>query len=258
MYEKYPITGIKQSYRHTRDSRTVVMPILIATLMVAMGVFFVKSKPEEVAEPQDMVSLEESTLPASLEIENTEPVELPPRVEEPEFEAEGESNPTETLETGRETVLTPPVESGEFTAWMTPLALDTYIRHRNRGYSESFWERGHWITAVEGRWENGIREFRISFDQIPDRSRWQWQYRVNHTAAEFVQASREFSALGYKLVQSQTFREPSGAPRYQGVWRMDLAQQAPAVETAATTASAPTSTTTAGVRPLDVNNLLFR
>lgn len=256
MYEKYPITGIKQSYRHTRDTRTVVMPTLIVTLLVAMGVFFVKSKPEEVVEPQDIVSLEESA-PSLLEVETAEPVELPSISDDSEREAEEEATTPETVETGRETVLTVPPGSGEFTAWMTPLALDTYIRHRNRGYSESFWERGHWITAVEGRWENGIREFRISFDQIPDRQRWQWQYRVNHTAAEFVQASREFSAQGYQLIQSQSFREPSGDPRYQGVWRLDLAAPNPVIETAATNTGSSASSSD-GDQPLDVNNLRFR
>ncbi len=257
MYEKYPITGIKQSYRHTRDTRTVVMPILIVALIAAMGVFFVKSKPVEVVEPQDMVSIEESSLPSNREIESSEPAEIPLPVEEAEVEVEPETTSPETVETGRETVLTTPPTAEEFTSWMTPLALDTYIRHRNSGYSESFWERGHWITAVEGRWENGEREFRISFDQIPDRQRWQWQYRVNHTAEEFVQASREFSAQGYKLVQSQSFREPSGTPRYQGVWRLDLAAPAPAVETASAEAN-PAPSTSGSAQPLDVNNLRFR
>src|SRR5690606_32202833 len=45
VYEKYPIAGITRSYRHVPRTRTVVMPLLIATLVVGWLTFFFKGEP---------------------------------------------------------------------------------------------------------------------------------------------------------------------------------------------------------------------
>ena len=230
------------------------MPVLIGLLLVAMVVFFVKSKPEEPLAPQDMVSLEEINATASPDAEAAvESLPSAPSVDKIETEADSELVDPESAGTGEKTVAVPVASSSGFTSWMTPLALDTYIRAKNDGYSESFWKRGHWITAVEGRWNNDSLEFRIALDKIPDLNRWQWQYRVNHSAEEFVTASRQFSAQGFQLVQSQSFRDPSGTTRYQGVWQRKLNEVQPVVETSVNTAPV-----LGGSQPLDVNNLRFR
>ena len=254
VYEKYPITGITQSYRHTRETPTVVMPVLIVSLIAAMAVFFVKSKPQETVEPHEIVSTDEETpgspsesSPAIKDLESSSGVQEAESAMEEELSSEEDSVPDIN------TVSAPAETSGEFTAWMTPLALDTYIRLKNRGYSESFWQRGHWITAVEGRWENGSQEFRIALDKVPDLNRWQWQYRVNQTTEEFANASRDFADRGFELVHTQTFTEPGGKSRFQAVWQREVSAAAPVVETSITTAP-----TTDSPQALDVNNLRFR
>ncbi len=258
MYEKYPISGIKQSYRHTREVPTVVMPILIGLLLFGMVAFFIKSKPEETAPPQEVVSIQEETPSLSLEpatkIEATPDL---PKSDEAKAEdatpAETESNQPQESTRGVTTVSAPIESTGAFTAWMTPLALDTYIRQKNKGYSESFWQRGHWITAVEGRWNNGSREFRIALDKVPDLNRWQWQYRVNQSSEDFVNTSKEFAEQGFELVQTQTFKDVDGSTKFQAVWQREVVEITPVVET-----STPTSTVRSSLQPLDVNNLRFR
>lgn len=280
MYEKYPISGIKQSYRHTREVPTVVMPVLIGLLLLAMVTFFFQSKPEEVPTPQEVASTQEeadrSLREPAAEARATRTPALPANpAKEPsrpaEAEADPETPPSDATEEEGQTVSAPSRSlvkpdaepgrgagaepGGRFTAWMTPLALDTYIRLKNKGYSESFWQRGHWITAVEGRWAENTHEFRIALDKIPDRNRWQWQYRVNQSAEEFATAAREYADQGYLLIHSQSFVEPGGEPRFQAVWQRQLAESDPVVETSTPTSSSSVSDPS---RPLDVNNLRFR
>ncbi|MDF1825502.1 MAG: hypothetical protein P1U68_12720 [Verrucomicrobiales bacterium] len=234
------------------------MPILIGALFIAMVTFFIRTKPAEEPPHQEVVSHTEE--PPSLSGDSA----AKPEIVEPAPEkdagdaiipAKTESDSTKPQDSNRgiNTVSAPIEATGSFTAWMTPLALDTYIRQKNRGYSESFWQRGHWITAIEGRWANGSREFRISLDKIPDLNRWQWQYRVNQSADEFVNTSREFADQGFELVQTQTFSEPDGDTKFQAVWQRKVPESAPVVETMATTSSSSDSAQT-----LDVNNLRFR
>jgi len=254
VYEKYPISGIKQSYRHHRETKTVVMPLLIVSLMAAMAVFFVKSKPVEEAAPQEVVSIKEDARNISIEpVSATGELELPKGPEGSSSDTETEASSPEEPLPDTKTVSAPPESTGEFTAWMTPLALDTYIRLKNQGYSESFWQRGHWITAVEGRQESDSVEFRIALDKIPDLNRWQWQYRVNQSTKEFARTSREFADQGFKLVHTQSFAEPDGTTKFQAVWQRELSDATPVVET-----RAPTAPVIDTPRILDVNNLRFR
>lgn len=234
------------------------MPILIGLLLLAMVAFFIKSKPEETAPPQEVVSIQEDA--PSLSLEPATKLEASRDLPESEDTEADDSTPAEAESTKPQepsrgiTTVSAPIEStGAFTAWMTPLALDTYIRQKNKGYSESFWKRGHWITAVEGRWNEGSREFRIALDKVPDLNRWQWQYRVNQSSEDFVNTSKEFAEQGFELVQTQTFKDADGSTRFQAVWQRELIESAPVVDT-----SEPTSTVSSSNLPLDVNNLRFR
>lgn len=233
------------------------MPVLIGLLLFAIVAFFIKSKPEEEREPQEMASVAEEEISVSVESAESEAAEETTEGDAPEADISepktSEPAPSQDATRGVRTVSAPVESTGSFTAWMTPLALDTYIRQKNKGYSESFWKRGHWITAVEGRWANGSQEFRIALDKIPNLNRWQWQYRVNQSSEEFVNTSKEFAEQGFTLVQTQTFAEPDGDTKFQAVWQRELTATAPVVET-----TAPTISTSDSPQVFDVNNLRFR
>ena len=53
------------------------------------------------------------------------------------------------------------------TPWMTPSGLNQYILKKNCGHKTSFWNRGHWIVAVEGRQYGGINQYRIVYAKTP-------------------------------------------------------------------------------------------
>ncbi|MEM9015998.1 MAG: hypothetical protein AAGC68_03210 [Verrucomicrobiota bacterium] len=218
MYERYPISGIKQSYRHTRESRTVVMPIVIVTILIALVTFYFRSAPEKENEVETAAISEiESTAESSSSTESKGGNDVVPASEQ-------RSNP-ETLKRSEPVSLlraTPaPLDedAGVFTAWMAPSQLDAYIRTKNEGFSESFWNRGHWITKVEGRWQNGGHQFRISYEKMPDQDNWQWQYRINMDQQGFFEAMLDFQGQGYFLISKQSFVDGTGRDRYQAVWQ---------------------------------------
>lgn len=125
------------------------------------------------------------------------------------------------------------IDDQKFTPWLSPQALDDYIQRKNKGFEKSFWQRGHWIRAVEGRWENGNHEFRIAYEPLPNSDTWQWQYRVNQTQAAFAVSIEEMSERGYRLCQTQFYIHPDSTRRFQGVWQRELGDLQSMVETSA-------------------------
>lgn len=119
------------------------------------------------------------------------------------------------------------VSESDFTPWMSPLALDTYIRQKNRGHTQSFWARGNWIVAIEGRWQFGRHEFRIVHDTIPDRARFEWYYRIDQTESEYRETLSRLRREGYRLVQSQAYERPDKTKRYQAVWHREIPAKTP-------------------------------
>lgn len=215
MPSDYPISGIKRSYRHTPETRTIVMPILIGLVLAGMGVFYFQTRPGGPEETEDSSS-ETFSETAGMDIPTTlTGSEEESLVRAMPIASEAPAKPSATSERAAG----PPSGSDGFTAWMSPLALDTYIRQQNGGHDDDFWERGHWITAVEGRWQSGEHQFRIAYEEIPDMDSLQWQYRANQSFEQFTGQIEELARRGYRLVQSQFFEHPEEGLRYQGVWR---------------------------------------
>ncbi len=221
MRDRYPISGIKQSYRVTPERRTVIIPIAITLLLGGLIAFFFfgKTPPEMI--PEEIVSGVEigaGDNPGA-KVGNEREIEAPSLAARSELEVsplleEQAGTPSAT----RSSSLT------LFTRWMSPLALDSYIRQKNAGFEQTFWKRGHWITAVEGRWEDGTHEFRIAYERIPNPSSWQWQYRANQTPEEFHKNAFELRSKGFALVQSQSFDHPDRQKRYQAVWQKEVSR----------------------------------
>jgi hypothetical protein len=207
MYERYPISGIKQTYRHTTEIRTVIMPLLIMFLLGGMITFYFKTRPiqdaavatGERAPAQSVFSESENSLRAV-------PVEG--------IDAKPDGAPEPARAGGKSA-------STKFTPWMSPIALDTYIRFQNEGHEVSFWKRGHWITAIEGRWSEARDEhqFRITYEKIPEPDSWKWQYRIDQRPEEFFRNAVEMQNQGFVLVDSQSFDHPDGEKRHQSIWQ---------------------------------------
>lgn len=222
MMERLPVSGIKQSYRHTRETRTVVMPVFIALVMGGLAAFYFYGKPETALD----------AAPVQLVAEPI-PVEELPSTEEA------------SAETGSEAIVEPPAPADPtasfkgYTPWMSPLALDTYIRHRNGEQEKSFWERGHWISSVEGRWKDGAHEFRIAISETPKIPQWRWQYRIDQTPDEFLASNQEMRSNGFRLLHVQSYDHPDQRRRYQAVWESTEANTAPVATTAPNESGSP-------------------
>ena len=233
------------------------MPILISAVLAAMVTFYVKTQPD-----LPSATFDNDLVPSATEKEIISTSQTPPEIRSFNS-AVGMNNPlprampiAEPISTSSANatpvlIATTAIEQ-DFTPWMSPLALDTYVRQLNGGYEQSFWQRGNWITAVEGRWTQGAHEFRIVFNPIPDLDRWQWQYRANQTRESFLKSSLELESQGYRIVQSQAFSLSDGSLRYQGVWQKMGESQSVANR------SSLQSGNSSQIRVLDVNRSNFR
>lgn len=226
MHERH-ITCIRESYRPARRSGTVTMPLLMAAILVALSVFYFKgrpSPPEETSTADAPAAIAEAFVPEVVEeaetkvIADVEAPEPPPTVSPV---APSVAEPIPVPDPSPREVERPGLSESDFTPWMTPLVLDTYIRQKNRGHRGGFWTRGNWIRAIEGRWREGEREFRIALGTMDRPGEIDWNYRLDLTEAAFAEALTRFGSQGYALVQSQAYRHPDGALRYQAVWQRD-------------------------------------
>ena len=183
--------------------------------MIGMGVFWHQSKPEEAIESEPVANASaEEVEEKSLQKVN---------ISTPEKPTERDPVGTDNLQaTPVSAVSEKPDSFGIFTGWMTPDELDQHIRTINEGYELSFWERGHWINAVEGRWHEGNHQFRIRYESMPSPNAWEWKYRVDQTQEEFFESIQSMATSGYSLVQSHSYRRPDGSQRFQAVWRRNF------------------------------------
>lgn len=223
------------------------MPLLILSLLVGLTVFFFKSRPEETVQEDPIASRHKD--PAIPETGNKEESEA--SMPETETESKIQAVPVEPtpVSSNSSEESTTARLSESFTDWMSPADLDTYIRTQNAGHEKGFWQRGYWITAVEGRWKDNGHQFRISYEKMPAPDSWEWQYRVDQTRDSFIENIQVFALSGFDLVQSNSYQRPDGSQRFQGVWRRDVE-----TPTIADTAAGNSNSVT----PLDVNNLNFR
>jgi hypothetical protein len=105
----------------------------------------------------------------------------------------------------------------EFSDWVNHTCLENYFFVLNNGDEEtSFFEKGHRITALEGRWNNNEAEYRVTYGDSKDSVRWWWW--MNQPYESFVKKLEMYEKKGARLVYSQSFLMPDGTARYQGVW----------------------------------------
>ncbi|MCB1207379.1 MAG: hypothetical protein KDN18_24215 [Verrucomicrobiae bacterium] len=183
-----------------------MMPLLIASLLGAMTAFYFRTNESQspAADPDPIDTVADAA-----------PVTAP-EVDHPEGQVPPSTPAAKTLPLVKQDDL----EEADFTPWMSTLALETYIRQKNRGYRDSFWSRGNWIRGVECRWHEGAREVRIALGTMSRPGQIGWQYRLDMTSITFAEELERWSQKGYTLIQSQAYRHPDGSRRYQAVWQL--------------------------------------
>lgn len=116
-----------------------------------------------------------------------------------------------------------PLQANEigFTSWMKRSDLDNYFQVLNDfDESKDFFAKGHWITAVEGRWHKGNFEYRVKYSNSPSK-KYTWYWKVNQDYSAFLKSSDEYHSRDFRLVYAQSFKSATGELRYQGVWHKD-------------------------------------
>lgn len=78
--------------------------------------------------------------------------------------------------------------------------------------------RGNWLTAIEGRWNDGHVEFRIREATPPSSAARYWHYWFLQTKDQIDQHAKDMKAEGFTLAHSSSFALPNGSLRYQVVW----------------------------------------
>ena len=109
----------------------------------------------------------------------------------------------------------------DFTSWMKKSDLDNYFQVLNNfDEDQDFFAKGHWITAAEGRWNQGNYEYRIKYSNTPSK-KYSWYWHINQDYKTFIEQSAEYHNRGFRLVYGQSFKSATGELRYQGVWHKD-------------------------------------
>lgn len=249
---KYNILNFTESYRKADHRHTILLPVLMG--LVVMGSFWIVSTTRPTVRKAE-------TQPAYLDPRNQTKgsvdeiaISSPPKIDlDIDFDLDVGEIPVidpgidinqRPLVQGRQAVPDVPTASviraipvspdglplmnvdsgvvGRFTSWMTPTALNQHILSLNQGQEVSFWDRGHWIIAVEGRWANNRQEYRIIYEQVPRESNFQWRYRIAQSPDAFARNITQLESDGFTLVQSQFYEMPGKYRLYQAVWqRMD-------------------------------------
>lgn len=186
------------------------MPLLILSLFAALAIFYFKGKEDPTLDRRAI-----ATSPAPAAVELLAPTAMA-------------SAGLVSLASPDSVTQEPPIltrtDVGEkdFTPWMSSVALESFFRQKNGGYKGSFWGRGNWIRAIEGRWREGAKEFRIALGLMSRPGELQWQYRLDMTEISFVEELAKAGEKGFTLTQSQAYRHSDGTRRYQAVWQQSV------------------------------------
>ena len=124
-------------------------------------------------------------------------------------------------EPGDSISITASSEPGPFTPWMAHDEFKEFQRQFDStppGGHPNYWDKGHWIDAVECRWNDGRIEYRISYGAVPPNRGRGWYWYLTQPPEDFDRHCQEFAAKGYTLVHTNSFTNGAGEVLYQGVW----------------------------------------
>lgn len=139
-----------------------------------------------------------------------------------------------------------------FTPWMTGVELQKFCDAHDTtppGGHPNFWDKGHWIDAVEGRWHDGVPQYRLRYGDSPKHCYLWWYWYFNQDQESFSRHVHEFADQGFTLLDPNSFRRPDDTRRYQGVWHKTQTKAEHQAEAAAIAAKTP-ATNAINLNPL--------
>ncbi|WP_043583106.1 hypothetical protein [Geminisphaera colitermitum] len=109
---------------------------------------------------------------------------------------------------------------GVFTPWMNNKEMEVFLDPLGKkdANNKNFWDRGHWLAAVEGRWESGRPQFRLKIEKSPKGKKLWWFWWFNQDQESYNKHIHRLSDEGFVLVSDNSFEWPDGSRRFSGVW----------------------------------------
>jgi len=119
------------------------------------------------------------------------------------------------------TVSPPQDRNDGFTEWMPWVEFQEFLSEKDKKdqNNKNFWDKGHWILAAEGRWQDGQQQYRIRMGDAPKNKAYLWLWYVNEDQKDFDKLIEKFTVEGYTMVYCNSFTRPSGTTLYQAVWQ---------------------------------------
>jgi len=108
-----------------------------------------------------------------------------------------------------------------FTTWMSLAELNQWqvqFDTKPPGGHPNYWDKGHWMTAVEARWHDGIPQYRVRYGPVPEGYDGAWLWYINQDQASFSSHVHELADEGFILLDPNSYLRPDDTRRYQGVW----------------------------------------
>ncbi len=112
------------------------------------------------------------------------------------------------------------VSNRGFTKWMTYAEMDAYLAPLGvkDADGKNFWDRRHWLTAVEGRWSDGRPQFRLRIGDAPKTGQYWWWWWFNQDEKSYNRHIHDMADDHCTMVYGNSFEWPDGSKRYSGVW----------------------------------------
>lgn len=109
----------------------------------------------------------------------------------------------------------------DWTPWMDMAQMGAFMAalDGDKPGGKNYWDRGHWITAVEGRWQDGKPEHRIRYAPTPKgKKAVTWYWWLNANQEEWAGHVEKYADSGFTLNHFSSYQRPDGRTIYDGVW----------------------------------------
>ena len=128
-------------------------------------------------------------------------------------------------------------ENPQFTDWMPNEFFNKFMDETGKkdAKGKNFWDRGHRLTAVECKWEDGWQYYRVAIGKSPKGKASWWMWYLGMDQKSFENRLGSLGKDGYQLVQMNVSESPSGIKSYAGVWHKVKEKDAPNPQAAAQT-----------------------
>jgi len=112
-------------------------------------------------------------------------------------------------------------QGGEFTEWMPRHLFKEFLDAKEKKGEEgkNFWDQGHWIQAVECKWELGWQMYRISIAESPKGKAVWWMWYLDMDEEYFEDRLTDLSKDGFRLVMVNKSVNPNGKKIFAATWQ---------------------------------------